>query len=91
MARQKIPGGKLLTVKITYSSKIDSIQLLGDFFLYPESSLQLIESALVGMESSSTMEELSSKVAQVVAKNEIEMIGITPDSIAQTILMAVKR
>ena len=91
LARLKVPGGKLLTVKVKYSQKIDSIQLLGDFFLYPESSLKLIEETLVGMGIDSTLAQISSKVAEIVAKNEIELIGITPDSIAQTVLMAVKK
>src|SRR5690349_459783 len=90
-AKLKVPGGKLLTVKIKYSGKIESIQLLGDFFLYPESSLHFIEDAIIGMEIVSTQEQISSKIAQAVSENGIEMIGITPDSIAQTIMMAVKK
>ncbi|MDE1870339.1 MAG: hypothetical protein KGH71_05150 [Candidatus Micrarchaeota archaeon] len=90
-AKLKVPGGKLLSVKVKYSSTIESIQLLGDFFLYPESSLQLIESALIGIEINSTQSQISSKVADVVSQNKIEMIGISPDSISQAILMAVKK
>ncbi|MDE1828028.1 MAG: biotin--protein ligase [Candidatus Micrarchaeota archaeon] len=91
VARHKVSGGKLVTVKVSYSEKIERIQILGDFFLHPESSLSLIEQALIGISASSTSEEIAQKIFDVVKSNSIEMIGVTPESIAQTVLMAVKR
>lgn len=91
LARQKVPGGKLLIIKAIYSEKIDSIQILGDFFLYPESSLDILERAIIGTEVNFDENKLASKISDIAIKNKIEMIGITPQSIAQTIKMAVKQ
>ncbi|MDE1850845.1 MAG: hypothetical protein KGH54_03570 [Candidatus Micrarchaeota archaeon] len=91
LARHKVPGGKLVTVKIKFGERIDSIQILGDFFLHPEDSLEKIEKSLEGMEITSSESELSKRIAEIAQSEKIEMIGVTPQSIAQTIIMAVKK
>ena len=91
VARHKVSGGKLVTIKVSYSDKIDRIQILGDFFLHPESSLELIEKGLLGLKIDLTQEQISEKISQIAKSNSIEMIGVTPEAIAQTILMAVKK
>ncbi len=89
IAKQKVAGGKLVTVKLQYSGRVDSIRILGDFFIHPESGLEQIERALVGENLDETA--LSSNVARTARENGIEMIGVTPEAIASTIMMAVKR
>jgi len=91
LARHKVPGGKLVTVKIKFGERIDSIQILGDFFLHPEDSLEKIEKSLLGMEIASSESQLSKKIKAIVESEKIEMIGVTPESIAQTIVLAVKK
>jgi lipoate-protein ligase A len=91
LAKQKVPGGKLLTVKLDYSDVIERIEVLGDFFLHPEDSLKEIEKSLIGVNVDESEQVLAEKVKRVVEMNNIELIGITPEAIAQTIKMAVKR
>ncbi|MGI0141546.1 MAG: lipoate protein ligase C-terminal domain-containing protein [Candidatus Micrarchaeales archaeon] len=90
-AKQKVPGGKLVAVRLTYSDKIDSIQILGDFFLYPEDSLPEIENALKGMNIDSSEQKFTQTIIDVMAKDKIELLGVTPQSISQTIKTAVKK
>lgn len=88
-AKQKVPGGKLLSIKVSYSQKIESVKIMGDFFLYPESSLKLIEESLIGFDIDEDLSKISSKVSEVILNNHIELLGITPQSIEQTIKIAV--
>lgn len=88
-ARQKVRGGKLLSVRVRYGERIESVQLLGDFFVVPEDSLPLVEAAFSGMPAKATERELSDAARAAVARNGIELIGIDPDSIAGTIAMAM--
>ncbi len=85
----KVPGGKLVIAKVSYSDKIERVQILGDFFIHPEESLSKIEDVLIGSLINSTKSEISAKIDGLVAKEEIEMIGVTPDAIAQAIVKAI--
>ena len=85
----KVHGGKLVIVKIGYSDRIERIQILGDFFIHPEESLGLIEASLIGLPARSTREKLSGAVREVAEMEGIEMIGITPDAIAEAALLAM--
>ncbi|MCL5239160.1 MAG: biotin--protein ligase [Candidatus Marsarchaeota archaeon] len=89
-AEQKVVGGKLVSVKLEYGRKIKSIQILGDFFLHPEEALPRIEKALVGTSPRAKKDEISGKIAKVLAMNNAELIGVTPDAIAETIRMAAE-
>ena len=90
-AEQKVPGGKLVSVKIEYVRKIKNIQILGDFFMHPESTVYKIEKALVGTYVGASKDEIAGKISKVVAMSGAELIGVTPDAIAETIKMAVKK
>lgn len=85
-----MPGGKLVSVKVTYWKEIDSIQILGDFFVYPEEGLGVIERSLAGTDVKSSEEEISRSVQAVLDRNRITLVGLTSGSIAQAIRMAVK-
>ncbi len=90
-AEQKVPGGKMVSVRLVYGPKIKNVQILGDFFLHPEDALPMIEKALVGTSPRAKKDEISGKIAKVLAMNNAELIGVTPDAIAETIRMAVKK
>ena len=48
-ANYKVPGGKLVKVKLDVSSgKINQVRILGDFFLHPEETILTIEDSLIG-------------------------------------------
>jgi hypothetical protein len=90
-AEQKVRGGKLVSVELEYSDRIESVKILGDFFLYPEEVLYKIEKSLIGIDVSSTKEKISDKIGKVVSEEGAELIGMTPEAIAETIIMAVKK
>ncbi len=87
-AKQKIQGGKLVYVRIRYDSTIESVEILGDFFMHPEEALLRIENALVGAEVKNRGDMLE-RVEKVVLSEKIEMVGISPSAIVDTIMIAV--
>ena len=39
-ATEKVPGGKLLRIKVDYEDKINTVVITGDFFAHPEECIQ---------------------------------------------------
>jgi lipoate-protein ligase A len=89
IARQKVPMGKMLVVKLKYDKRIEELQLQGDFFVFPEDALPKIEAALIGIRKDEKENTIAESVRTVLRENGIELSGITPESIAQTIIMAI--
>ncbi len=90
-AEQKIKGGKLVGVSIEYDDRIRSIRILGDFFIHPEESLYKMEKALIGMNADSSGKEMVAVLNGVIAAEKAELIGVTPEAIAETIGIAVRK
>jgi lipoate-protein ligase A len=90
-AERKMKGGKLVGIDIEFCDRINDIKILGDFFIHPEESLYKIERALIGTDPNSSKEEITKTIKKVVAAEKAELIGITPEAIAETISIAVKR
>ncbi len=88
-ASYKIPGGKLVKVKLSITSeKIDQVRIMGDFFLHPEETIQVIEDSLIGCkeyENSITM-----IIEQVLNKSSATLIGAAASDFSKTIMMAWK-
>ena len=83
----KIPGGKLVKVKLQVSSgKIAGVTILGDFFLHPEEALQKIEESLIGTIVDET--SIGNIIAQTLVDSGATLIGATASDIAKTIMMA---
>ena len=83
----KVPNGKLIKIFLDYNSEsntIDSIQISGDFFAYPEDSIHKLEEKLKGkkMEKNEIFEVINS----FAEKNQIEFIGIDPESITEAVM-----
>jgi len=89
-ARQKVQGGKMLAVKLEYDDRIKAISITGDFFIYPESALAKIESAVVGSDIGEGAAALAERIAAIVKSEGAELVGITPGAIASTIKAAIK-
>ena len=78
----KIPGGKLLRVSVDIEDGIiKSIKITGDFFLYPEESIEVLEKSLQGATLESAEEILNSKVEEM----GIKMIGVSVKDIVEAI------
>ena len=88
-AEQKVPEGKLVGVRLRYGKTIEKVLITGDFFVHPENAVYRIETALEGMPSNSKAGAIAERIAEVVKAEGAELIGVTPEAIADTILKAM--
>jgi lipoate---protein ligase len=88
-AKLKTPGGKLVSVRVEYDELIRKVEILGDFFIYPESALAEIERSLVDLDANSTEPQIAAKIKKVTEAKKVEMMGVTPESIATTLRNAM--
>lgn len=89
IASLKIAGGTLVKAEVTVArGSIASVRLTGDFFLYPEETLSLIESSLEKQKLEEM--ELAATVAFVILSNGAQLIGATPRDFARVIMEAAK-
>lgn len=86
VATKKVIGGKLLRVKSVFGERIESVQLTGDFFLHPEDLVGKIEESLVGIPVASSADVFLEAIRRSVSENKIELIGIAPEDIVETLL-----
>jgi lipoate-protein ligase A len=87
---RKVEGGKLLSVEVVFDQTISRIEITGDFFLHPEERLQDIEQVLTGINIGENEAMITDLIRQTVVSKRIEMIGVTPESIAVTVKEALK-
>lgn len=90
VSTEKIPGGKLLRVKVDYNKVIKEVSITGDFFLYPEESIEKIELALFGLDINDSEEKMVGIINEVLKENNIQLVGIDPSSIARNVKAAMK-
>ncbi len=87
----KVPNGKLLKVFLEYNEKknlINEINIMGDFFVYPEETIETIENKLKN--TLLNRESLLEKIKSVIKENNIEFIGLNAEGLAEGIMMCVK-
>ena len=77
--------GGLIRVSLDADDRINDIMITGDFFIYPEESIEALEKALVG---TSTDEGKLLKVVKDFYEN-IEAPGIGPEDIVRAIKKAL--
>jgi len=78
----KVPNGKLLKIFLDYDSKnklITNIHITGDFFAYPEESIDVMEKKL--KDTLLTKKNLLEKINSVVKKYKIEFIGLDAEAL----------
>jgi lipoate---protein ligase len=76
---------KLIKITLEYSEaskKIHSIKITGDFFLYPEESLEELESSLIGTKIDRNLLTLTIEKCL----NEAEAFGFDSESLTEAIL-----
>ncbi len=83
---KKIPGGKLLRIKMEADTVIQSISITGDFFLHPEESLLTIEKSLKGMAIESSSEQITQKIEDALYTESATFVGVTPKDISEMIV-----
>jgi lipoate-protein ligase A len=84
----KIPQGKLLKISLDYdepSNSIIAIRITGDFFAYPEESIEILEKKLRNIVLDETV--LLQKITSIISKHHIEFIGLNAEGLTKGILM----
>jgi hypothetical protein len=87
----KVPNGKLLKIFLDYDEKnfvIKKINIMGDFFAYPEESIELIENKLKNTKIEKKI--LYKKIYSIIKENKIEFIGLNEQAIIDGIMMCKK-
>lgn len=80
----KVQGGKMLRIRLDLDANtIKSITILGDFFLHPESVIELIEEQLNGCRVD--VEHITKEIQSVLEKNKAILIGASASDIANAI------
>ncbi len=81
----KVPYGKLLKVTVEFSDDtLKKVQINGDFFIYPEESLDELEIALVDKEYSRSA--IGDIVGAFFGRTGVVAFGITPKAVVDAIL-----
>ena len=86
----KVPNGKLLKITLDYDDgekTINSIKITGDFFAYPDDSIEMIEGELKN--SILDKKSLTKKIDKIINRNNFEFIGLNAEGIATGIMMCV--
>jgi hypothetical protein len=68
-----VPGGKLVRVSLGRDGRIE---VSGDFFLYPEECITLIEGALCRLNGTEPVAEIERLLNNLIADADIELIGV---------------
>jgi lipoate---protein ligase len=83
MRERKVPGGKLLRLKVEDDNGIVvALRIEGDFFLHPEEGLGKLEKALIGVRTKDQAEILT-RLDQVIGKNGLQVIGFSAQDVAE--------
>ena len=83
----KVPGGKLVVVDLAVvDGRLASVQVSGDFFLEPDSALDTINAALLGLPANADEHQITDVVDNALGP-EVSLYGLTPEGVA----IAVRR
>lgn len=85
----KVPGGKL--VKVDFSVQDDALHQVvvsGDFFLYPEETLEDIRASLEGLASATDEAGIAEHIRRQIDPGA-ELLGTSPEAIATAVRRAL--
>lgn len=89
-ARRKVPGGKLLSVRLEHDGlRVTKAELFGDFFLFPDDSIEVLEASLIGIPLRMDVRELSDIIASVMEHSGISAAGFAPRDLAEVVKEAL--
>ncbi|MCZ7362550.1 MAG: hypothetical protein O8C58_04325 [Candidatus Methanoperedens sp.] len=88
-AKQKVKEGKVLKVELDCDELIRNVRITGDFFLHPEDILEEIEKSIIGLERNADLETIISNIQRTLSSRDVQMIGISPESIARLVKEAL--
>ncbi len=88
--KKKVKEGKVVNVKVEYDDIINDVKITGDFFLHPEDILAEIERSIIGLPRTADERIIASNIDRITAGKEVQMIGISQESLAVLIEEALK-
>ncbi len=80
---KKVSGGKMVRVRVN-----DEVEILGDFFMYPEQGIDELEVFLEQVDCDG-VEKLSLKLEDYMRDRGIDLLGVSAMDIAEVYLEAV--
>ena len=86
----KVPGGKMVEVRVEFGEAVTKARILGDFFMYPDTALEGIESLLVGTQPQESEAAIAKRISTLVKLEGATMIGLTPEAIANVVKRAIE-
>ncbi|NJD52030.1 MAG: hypothetical protein FIB07_04100 [Candidatus Methanoperedens sp.] len=87
---RKVKEGKIVKVEVEFDDVIKKLRITGDFFLHPEEVLDDIEKSMVGLKKNVSSDAMVIKIRNIVRDYNTQMIGISPESIAEVLKEALK-
>lgn len=87
----KTPGGKLVGVRFMVDGgELRTVEVHGDFFLYPEEVLASITAALEGAPAALETDALAARIAAAIPEGT-EWLGSSPDALAVAVRRALEQ
>lgn len=90
MVERKVPGGKLLRVRVDFDEHIRALRITGDFMVHPEEALFEIERNLSGIPLPVGESDLRKRIQEVVDDREARLVGFSPGDLASVISEALE-
>ncbi|WP_456286151.1 lipoate--protein ligase family protein [Microbacterium sp. JZ70] len=85
----KVPGGKLVVVDLEVDAgRISSFHLAGDFFLEPDTALDDINRALIGMPDTADVPAIAAAIRARLPEG-VQMLGFTPEAVGTAVRRAL--
>jgi hypothetical protein len=90
---KKINNGKLINLNLNVKNNLLTVKIMGDFFLYPEEKITLLEDSINNFKlniNQINLNELETKISKIINENEINIIGFTPKDLSECIVEGLK-
>ena len=81
-------AGKLIKIDLKYDDAICEIKIHGDFFLYPEDSIDRLQEQLIGTKIDKQL--IKERIDTILEREGIEPFGFTSEQLAEAIIGACK-
>jgi lipoate-protein ligase A len=86
----KTPGGKLVAVDLAVEDgKLRNVQVHGDFFLYPEETIDAISGAIDGAPADISDEDLTKRISSAIPDGT-EWLGSSPQALTNAVRRALE-
>ncbi len=89
-AVEKVPGGKLVRIKVKFDDFIEDVRITGDFFLHPEQCIDEIENSLRNTPVDFQDDVITDKINEILEKEGAELIGIDSKTLSRTLKLAIE-